>query len=195
MGLLNSAVYTPSEGFQPFSIAFDPQGNLLIVEENGLATDPPAFSNPPPRAGAVSTYKLTALAGLEPISSSVPTNQTAPCWSVYTDSCLFVANVVSGTIGSFHVNSDGSVTLAEEVAATVDVSLDLFVLGDYLYALSGIERVVPRPEEGPPFRPNPSIYTFKLTSECGLEPVGRFFDGLPAVPATGGNGVIGLEGF
>jgi hypothetical protein len=185
-GIPGRGTYTVSSGFQPFSIDFDPNGNLLIVEENGAAPEPPAFTGPPPDAG-VSSYRFMDIGTLEPVSRSVPNNQAAPCWSTIHDNCLYTANVVSGTISSYKVEENGEITLSASSEASVPGAIDMYVYDGILYALSALEDI--------DFGTRPSsIYSFQLSSSagsCDLQLVGQVFDGLPEATLTQ-NGVSGL---
>lgn len=186
-GVPGRGTYTVSSGFTPFSIDFDSMGNLLITEENGAAPEPPVLTelNLPRRLGAVSSYRFTKFGTLEPISKSVPNDEAAPCWSAIQGQCVFIANVVSGSISSYIIDeSSGELTLASGAAADVPAALDLYIENGILYSLSAIEG---------PGGTQPSLNTFEILEQgCGLRPlIQTFTDGLPTRLETL-NGVTGL---
>jgi 6-phosphogluconolactonase len=187
-GIQGRGTYTISSGFQPFSIVFDSNGNLLVVKENDAAPEPPAFAGPPARAGAVSLYRFTEFGTLEPLSRSIPNNQSAPCWSTIYENCLYTANVVSGSISSYTIDENGEIALSAQSEAAVPGAIDhMYVQDGLLYALSTVEDIRPGTR--------PSIYSFQLFSflgtGCALEPIGHIFKGLPETTVTQ-NGVTGL---
>jgi 6-phosphogluconolactonase (cycloisomerase 2 family) len=115
---------TPSSGPVPYGFAFDLR-NHPIVSEAANST--------------VSSYRLSS-AGATVISASVPTGGIAACWVAVSPNGLwaFDSNAHGGTISSFEVHSNGSISLALSVAAntgTGSVPLDLQVSsnGRFLY--------------------------------------------------------------
>jgi 6-phosphogluconolactonase len=118
-------------GETPFGFAFDRRGNLIVSEAFGGA----------PNASALSSYDVAPDGAIAPISPVVRTGQTAACWVVVTENGRFAytTNTGSGSISSYTVDRDGSITLLESVAANTgadsgptDMALDderhLFVL-------------------------------------------------------------------
>jgi 6-phosphogluconolactonase len=113
-----------SSGPVPYGFAFDNR-NHPIVSEAANAT--------------LSSYRLTG-AGATVISASVPTGGIAACWvAVSPDGrWAFDSNAHGGTISSFAVHSNGSISLEHSVAAntgTGSAPLDLQVSsnGRFLY--------------------------------------------------------------
>jgi 6-phosphogluconolactonase len=98
-----------SAGETPFGFAFDTRGHLIVSEAFGGA----------PNASALSSYDVAAGAGIAPISAVVRTEQTAACWVVVTRDGRFAytTNTGSGSISSFDVGRDGSISLLESIAA------------------------------------------------------------------------------
>lgn len=98
-----------SAGETPFGFAFDGRGHLIVSEAFGGA----------PNASALSSYDVAAGAGIAPISPVVRTEQTAACWVVVTKDGRFAytTNTGSGSISSYDVGRDGSISLLESVAA------------------------------------------------------------------------------
>jgi 6-phosphogluconolactonase len=71
------------------------------------------------RASA-SSYRLHGAAELEPVSGAVGNTRSEVCWAVITNDgrTAFVTNFADGTISSYSIGDDGSITLREAVAAT-----------------------------------------------------------------------------
>lgn len=115
---------TASSGPVPYGFAFDNR-NHAIVSEAANST--------------LSSYRLTG-AGATVISASVPTGGIAACWVAVSPNGLwaFDSNAHGGTISSFEVHSNGSISLVLSVAANTGVGsapLDLQVSsnGRFLY--------------------------------------------------------------
>ena len=125
-GRAGSPVTTASSGLVPYGFAFD-QRNHPIVSEAANST--------------LSSYRLGA-AGASVISASVPTGGLAACWvAVSPDGrWAFDSNAHGGTISSFSVGHDGSLSLTLSVAANTGAGstpLDLGVSSDgrFLYVV------------------------------------------------------------
>ncbi len=123
----------PSAGKTPFGFAFRKDGVLVVAE---------AFGGSPAKAAA-SSYSLTG-ARLRPVTRSAPDSQSDVCWTVITNDgrYAYVTNNGSGTISSYRIAANGTLTLLQARAATtgrpggfgtrdVDLSDD----GSYLYAI------------------------------------------------------------
>jgi 6-phosphogluconolactonase (cycloisomerase 2 family) len=98
-----------SAGTTPFGFAFA-RGDLLIVSE--------AFGGAPD-ASATSSYRLAGT-GLELVSGSVGTTETAACWTVVTNNGKFayVTNTGSGSVTGYRVANDGTLTLLDDDGVT-----------------------------------------------------------------------------
>jgi hypothetical protein len=70
-------------------------------------------------ASATSSYRLAG-GTLTPVSTSVPTTETAACWAVVTRNgqYAYVTNAGSGTVSGYSVGSDGSLTLLDADGVT-----------------------------------------------------------------------------
>ena len=103
-GRASLAVVHDSTGTTPFGFAITQRGQAIVSEAFGGAAD----------AGAVSSYQLGGTSGLAAVSASVPDTESAPCWVVLAknDRFAYVSNTASGTISTYRVALDGSVTLA-----------------------------------------------------------------------------------
>jgi 6-phosphogluconolactonase len=100
----------PSEGDTPFGFDFDKRDHLIVSEAFGGAAG----------ASAVSAYSLNPGGLLSTISASVPDQEAAACWIAITRNGRFAytTNTGSGSISSYGIARDGSLTLLEQVAAT-----------------------------------------------------------------------------
>ena len=122
-----------SSGPRPFGAIFR-NDSVLFVVESGL----PSFMN-----AGVSTYQFDSSTGaLAPITTSAKNRQTDGCWVVLTkdEKFAYTANFVSGSIASYSVSPDGSVTLINGQAAlpgTTSNPVDLAISddGQFLYDL------------------------------------------------------------
>lgn len=96
----------PSSGITPFGFAFGKRNRLFISEAFGGAAN----------ASALSSYELKRDGKLELVSPSVPTNQTAACWTVVTGDGRFayVTNTGSGTISGYSIGFDAKLSLLQE---------------------------------------------------------------------------------
>jgi DNA-binding beta-propeller fold protein YncE len=105
-GLLGKVETHASEGTVPFGFSFGRADTLVVTEAV---------------TSSASSYKLTGATGLEVISSAVPNGQAAACWIAITENGRigFVSNTASGTISSYRIHRDGSLSLVQAVAATV----------------------------------------------------------------------------
>ena len=154
-----------SAGTTPFGFAFGKRSQLFISEAFGGA----------PNASAVSSYTISHQGDLQVISPSVGTTQTAACWVVVTNDGRFayVTNTGSGSISSYGISFDGSLTLLNAVAGetgpgSAPIDVDLTNDGRFLYALSSAGE---------------KIDAFRVQAQGGLTP-------LPGVSVpTGSNGL------
>ncbi len=154
----------------PAQVGFDPSGDLLVVSEkatnvidtysvgqDGRPGDPirNESSGPVPfgftfsgsdvlivseASGATSSYRASAEAELQVISGSVSTTQIASCWVVVTGCYAYVSNTGSGSISSYLIGDDGSLTLLDARAGvTGDGSspIDLAITKDgrFIYVI------------------------------------------------------------
>jgi 6-phosphogluconolactonase len=131
-GLIDENQQFASVGQTPFGFGF--RREVLIVSEAfGGAAD----------ASAVSSYELADDGGLQVISPSVPTTETAACWIVVTRSGRFAyaSNTGSGTISGYRVARDGTLHLlnTDGVTGTTGpgpIDLALSRNSRYLYSLN-----------------------------------------------------------
>ena len=95
-------------GVGPFGFAFRSDGVFVVTESFGGA----------PGAAAASSYTLSG--GFRLISGTVGNTQGDVCWAAITNDgrYAYVTNNGSGTISSYRLAADGSLSLFEAVAAT-----------------------------------------------------------------------------
>lgn len=115
-------------GVTPFGFAWGFRNQIFVSEAFGGAAN----------GGALTSYRLEADNALNVISRSVGTQQTATCWAVLSPDGRFAytTNTGSDTISSYRVNFNGSLELAEPIAAnTGDGPIDLAISSDgrFLY--------------------------------------------------------------
>ncbi len=128
-GTLSAPTVNASSGPAPFGSVFLSMGRLLVAEASG----------------ALSSYAVTLDGTVVILSGSVPSTQEATCWVVTTkdERFAFTSNTDSGTITSYTIANNGTVTLADAVVARLEgeapspidsgVSMD----GGYFYVLDG----------------------------------------------------------
>jgi 6-phosphogluconolactonase (cycloisomerase 2 family) len=133
-GSLGAPVFTPSAGATPFGFSFDDANHLLVSEAEGGAAD----------ASTISSYRFGGGAPHTPhlVTGALSTQQTAACWTVVTPDGRYVytANAGAGSLSSFAIAGNGSLTLSQSVAEGVAGShpLDLAISpsGHRLYVLN-----------------------------------------------------------
>lgn len=102
-GIAGTPVPQVSAGAQPFGIRFGHNETALVSEA----------------AGSMSSYQLVGADALNTISGAVSDTQAATCWiSVPRDGKFaLVSNTGSGTLSSFAIDVNGTVTLLDAIAA------------------------------------------------------------------------------
>jgi DNA-binding beta-propeller fold protein YncE len=98
-----------SAGMTPFGFAFAGRNLLLVSEAFGGAVD----------ASAVSSYRLDGNE-LDLISASVPTTETAACWTVVSKDgrFVYVTNTGSGSISGYAVGRRGRIEILDADGVT-----------------------------------------------------------------------------
>jgi 6-phosphogluconolactonase (cycloisomerase 2 family) len=124
-GLAGTPTLNASSGPVPFGFAFDRQGHAIVSEASG----------------AVSSYQIDGR-GFSTISPSVVNTQIAACWIAISKNGNFAytTNAGSGTISSYVIGEDGSLTLLNVVAGSTGtgsspVDMAFSINSRYLYAL------------------------------------------------------------
>ncbi|HSD91308.1 MAG TPA: beta-propeller fold lactonase family protein, partial [Kofleriaceae bacterium] len=131
-GVAQPGSFQASAGEQPFAFDFSPEGFLIVAEVGGTS----------PNASTASSYSISASGALTPITSALPTLQTAACWVVAAGGYAYISNAASANITGLVVSESGALALHDQsgvTATTAAGSIDLAVPPDngYLYALAG----------------------------------------------------------
>jgi 6-phosphogluconolactonase len=116
-----------SRGKTPFGFVFGPGDSVIASEaEGGL-----------PMLATASSYRLTGNVIPQPVSKKVRDHGTAACWVAVTGDVAWVVNTASASISSYNIGSNGSIILANPVAASIPdtVPIDAAASGDggFLY--------------------------------------------------------------
>ena len=152
-------------GELPFGGDFTRDGVFVVTEAFGARIG----------EGAASSYSLTGPGGLRLISRSVPNGQEETCWTVISEDGRFayVTNFGNGTISSYAIAPDGSITLLDPVAAFTTLGQlsvrdhGLTRDGRFLYVIDVASQ---------------KVHGWEVAADGDLDPVGAF-DGLPPTVA------------
>jgi len=132
-GIADAPITHASAGATPFGFAFDQHDHMIVSEAFGGAAN----------ASAVSSY-FAHEDEFNTISPSVATTQTAACWIAISKNgkYAYTTNAGSGSVSSYGIASNGSLTLLNPVAGSTGVGsgpVDMAFSnnGAYLYALAG----------------------------------------------------------
>jgi len=154
-----------SSGATPYGFDFTGKGALVVTEAFGGEIG----------AAAASSYALAKPGRLTPISASIRDTRSEVCWAATTADgrFAFVTNFGDGTISSYAIGGDGSISLLEPVAASTRlgekgirdeaISRD----GRYLYAIDADAQ---------------RVFGWTVGHDGRLAPVGEF-EGVPATVA------------
>jgi 6-phosphogluconolactonase len=152
-------------GATPYGFDFTGEGALVVTEAFGGEIG----------AAAASSYALAEPGRLAPISASIRDTRSEVCWAATTADgrFAFVTNFGDGTISSYAIGDDGSISLLEPVAASARlgekgirdeaISRD----GRYLYAIDADAQ---------------RVFGWTVGDDGRLAPVGEF-EGVPATVA------------
>jgi 6-phosphogluconolactonase len=138
-GVASEPVLNLSHGVTPFGFSFSKQGFLIVSE---------AFAGLPD-ISAVSSYAITADNELRVITPSAPTEETAACWIVITESGKFAyaTNTGSGTVSGFRIGAvhAGQLTALDHDGITAKTGFDsgpidaaLSEGSEFLYVLNSL---------------------------------------------------------
>ena len=102
-GLAGPIQVHASAGMTPFGFAFGKRDQLFVSEAFGGAPD----------ASAVSSYHVDEDGGVETITPSVGTTETAACWVAVSPNGHFayVTNTGSGSVSAYAIDFDGTIEL------------------------------------------------------------------------------------
>jgi 6-phosphogluconolactonase len=109
-GLLGAPRVHPSSGATPYGFAFTSGGGTLVVTE--------AFGAETGKAAA-SSYAVDN-GSIAAVTRSVGNGRSEICWAVVSkdDRYAFTTNFADGAVSRYAIQSDGSITLDDAVAAT-----------------------------------------------------------------------------
>jgi 6-phosphogluconolactonase (cycloisomerase 2 family) len=137
-GVAGAPVAHPSSGMTPFGFEISQRGVLVVSEAFGGA----------PGASALSSYTVDQ-DGLNLVSASVPTTQTAACWvAIFKDGrYAYTTNAGSGSISSYAIDQDGSISLLDPAAGLTGegsspIDMAFSNNGSFLYALSAAAHTI-----------------------------------------------------
>lgn len=102
----------------PFGFSFDTSGRLLIAEFVGGGLE--MVNGAEAITGAAGSYLIKQDGSLSAITPGVPNHQIDTCWLVNNGAFAFGANYTSGTVSSYAIGDDGSLTLLEGAAGTTE---------------------------------------------------------------------------
>ncbi len=128
-GVAGPAVSNAADAVTPFGFAVDRRNRLIVSDAVGGAAG----------ASALSSYAFAGATTVTPIGHPVGDTQTAACWVALTGDgrVAFTTNTGSGTISSYRVGTDGTLTRAQAVAATPGAGpIDLTVSGGSTFTLN-----------------------------------------------------------
>lgn len=140
-GLPGDPQVEASAGQTPFGFAFGRRDQLFVSEAFGGAPD----------QSAVSSYEIDDAGGLQTVSASAGTTETAACWVVVTPDGRFVytTNTGSGSITGYEVGFDGALTILNAngrtgVTGTGSSPIDMALSrsGHFLYSLNSGTRTI-----------------------------------------------------
>jgi 6-phosphogluconolactonase (cycloisomerase 2 family) len=94
----------------PFGFSFDADGHMLVA----------MFVGGDNLAGAAGSFQINADGTVTPITRAAKIDQLDPCWIENNGAYAFTANYTSGTLSSFRVGDDGSLTLLDAQAGLTD---------------------------------------------------------------------------
>jgi 6-phosphogluconolactonase len=94
----------------PFGFSFDAEGHMLVA----------MFVGGDNLAGAAGSFQIEADGALTPLTRAAKVDQLDPCWLENNGAFAFTANYTSGTLSSYRVGDDGSLTVLETQAGLTD---------------------------------------------------------------------------
>ena len=130
-GIAGAPVSHASSGATPFGFAFDRHDHMIVSEAFGGAAG----------GSAVSSYFVHE-DEFNVVSPSVATTQTAACWIAISKNgkYAFTTNAGSGSISSYEIGKDGSLTLLNPTAGSTGagstpIDMSFSNKGKFLYTL------------------------------------------------------------
>jgi 6-phosphogluconolactonase len=131
-GVASAPATFAASGTTPYGFAFSASGQLVVSEAFGGGDG----------LGATSSYSLAVDGTVTPVSKSLKSTQSAPCWVAVAGSDAYVTNTKSNTITAYAVAADGTLSLvhATGVDATTGMApSDIAITPgkDFLYTRNG----------------------------------------------------------
>jgi 6-phosphogluconolactonase (cycloisomerase 2 family) len=127
-GVASAPAAQASAGKTPFGVAFDGAGHLIVSEAAGGADG----------GSTASSYTMASDGELTPVSSAVPSAQSAACWVVVVGSHAYAANTHSNNLSSYAIAATGALTLLDGAAVatgTAPIDVAATPAGAFLYAI------------------------------------------------------------
>ncbi len=141
-GAIDAPITTASQGAEPFGFDVAPDGTIVVSEAG----------NHVPDGSSVSSYRLNASGSPSPVSSAVPTTETAACWVAITPNGSFAyeTNTPDHSITGFRLGTNGSLTILDANGVTAatgggsfPIDLDTSSDSRFLYVLTaGTDRIL-----------------------------------------------------
>ena len=155
-------IIQPALGTLPFAGIYTSSDQLLV---------PAALST------SLASYRLHPSGDLAPVSAPITNNQGAACWVALAgpdEAFAFTTNTANGTVSSYAVGADGTLSLLAAVAGSTgpgSAPIDVVAAdaGRFLYTLDGQGGSVPGPR---------NLRVFSVASDGGLGSV-QTLAGLP----------------
>ena len=94
----------------PFGFSFDQRGNLLTS----------LFVGGPNGTAAAGSFRINGNGSLTGVTPVVPNTQLDTCWLENNGRYAYGSNYGSGTISSYRIGNDGSLTLLQAIAGTTE---------------------------------------------------------------------------
>lgn len=109
-GVADAPVTHRSSGMTPYGFDITSDGVVVVTEAAGAQAG----------KASASSYKLSGPGQLAPVSAVVGNTRSEVCWAVATKDgrFAFVTNFGDGTISTYAIGDDGSISLRDAVAAT-----------------------------------------------------------------------------
>lgn len=162
-GTLSSVVASPSAGATPFAASFAANGTLIVGNVSNT----------------ISSYSLGWNQSLHTLTSALPTDGMATCWSVIAAGgrVVYTSNAGSSNVSGFAIGRDGMLTpvgdtvVGQNPSGSTNLDIAASAGGKYVYTLNTGAG---------------AIGMFAVQQDGSLVSLGQF-DGLPA--AAGLNGI------
>jgi 6-phosphogluconolactonase len=111
-------VQTDFDNRGPFGFSFSRNGHLLVAEFIGGGLE--EIAGMETLGGAAGSYAIEDDGSLTAITPGVQNHQIDTCWLVNNGKYAYGANYTSGTVSSYTIGADGSLTLLESVAGETE---------------------------------------------------------------------------